>query len=166
MSVAWRSPPMARPSPPGAQDKTVRLWDIATGQPIGPILRHTESVGSVAFLDDGKSLFAGAWKECRLFAVPPDLPAEVERMAAWVEVITGLRLDKQQGLIQVLDNAAWLERHQQLMQQGGPPRQGPTSDSTRSSSVPIQRPAHGLDGVEALGRGRSRFRRSHACAAV
>ena len=48
---------MARPSPPGSQDKTVRLWDTATGQPIGPILRHAGPVRSVAFLDDGKTLF-------------------------------------------------------------------------------------------------------------
>ena len=36
-------------------------------------------------------------QEHRLFPVPPDLPDELERVAAWVEVITGLRLDKQQG---------------------------------------------------------------------
>jgi tetratricopeptide (TPR) repeat protein len=61
----------------------------------------------------------------RLFPVPADLPDELERLAAWIEVITGLRLDKQQGLIQVLDNAAWLARREQLMQLGGPPDTGP-----------------------------------------
>ena len=61
----------------------------------------------------------------RLFPVPPELPDELERVATWVEVITGLRLDKQQGLIQVLDNAAWLERRERLMQLGGPPETGP-----------------------------------------
>jgi tetratricopeptide (TPR) repeat protein len=63
--------------------------------------------------------------EYRLFVVPRDLPDEVERMAAWVEVITGLTLDKQEGQIQVLDNAAWLERRERLMQLGGPPETGP-----------------------------------------
>jgi tetratricopeptide (TPR) repeat protein len=53
------------------------------------------------------------------------LPDELERVAAWVEVITGLRLDTHQGLVQVLDNAAWLERREQLMQLGGPPETGP-----------------------------------------
>jgi hypothetical protein len=108
----------------GSDDKTVRLWDIATGQPIGPILRHNQPVGFVAFLDDGKSLYTGR-QEYRVFAVPRDLPDDVERMAAWVEVITGLRLDKEQALIQVLDNAAWLERRKQLMELGGPPDTGP-----------------------------------------
>jgi tetratricopeptide (TPR) repeat protein len=59
--------------------------------------------------------------ESRLFLIPPDLPDELERVAAWVEVITGLRLDKQQGLIQVLDNAAWLDGCKHLMQLGGSP---------------------------------------------
>jgi tetratricopeptide (TPR) repeat protein len=53
------------------------------------------------------------------------LPHELERVATWVEVITGLRLDKEQGLIEVLDNAAWLQRRQELMKLGGPPDTGP-----------------------------------------
>jgi tetratricopeptide (TPR) repeat protein len=108
----------------GSFDMTVRLWDTATGQPIGPILQHAGPVQSVAFLDGGKILFIGS-SVPRLVPVPPDLPDEPERVATWVEVITGLRLDKQQGLIQVLDNAAWLERRKQLMQLGGPPETGP-----------------------------------------
>jgi tetratricopeptide (TPR) repeat protein len=59
------------------------------------------------------------------FPIPADLPDELERIATWVEVITGLRLDTQQSLIQVLDNAAWLERRARLMQLGGPPEMGP-----------------------------------------
>jgi tetratricopeptide (TPR) repeat protein len=53
------------------------------------------------------------------------LPDDLERVATWVEVITGLRLDKREGLVQVLDNATWLERREQLMQSGGPPETGP-----------------------------------------
>src|SRR5262249_3603512 len=61
----------------------------------------------------------------RFFLIPPDLPDDLERVATWVEVITGLRLDRQQGLIQVLDNATWRERRERLMQLGGPPETGP-----------------------------------------
>ena len=46
-------------------------------------------------------------------------------MAIWVEVITGLRLDKEQGLIEVLDNAAWLQSRDRLDRLGGPPETGP-----------------------------------------
>ena len=107
-----------------SKDKTARLWDAATGQPIGPILRVPDAVQRVAFIEDGTTLFTDGLV-ARLFPVPPDLPDALERMAAWVEVITGLRLDTQQGLIQVLDIAAWLERRERLMQLGGPPETGP-----------------------------------------
>jgi tetratricopeptide (TPR) repeat protein len=109
----------------GSDDKTVRLWDLATGQPIGPILRHQDQVRWVAFLDDGKTLFTRSGRVSRLFGVAPELPDELERIATWVEVITGLRLDREQGLVQVLDNATWLERREQVRQLGGPPETGP-----------------------------------------
>jgi WD40 repeat protein/tRNA A-37 threonylcarbamoyl transferase component Bud32/tetratricopeptide (TPR) repeat protein len=108
----------------GSDDGTARLWDTATGQPIGPALRHTDPVRVLGFLDQGRALFTHA-RDIRLFPVPPDLPDELERVAAWAEVITGLRLDKEQGLVRVLDNAAWLERREQLMLLGGPPETGP-----------------------------------------
>jgi WD40 repeat protein/Flp pilus assembly protein TadD len=115
----------------GTQDKTARLWDVATGQPIGPILRHQGPVHFVAFHADGKILYTRdrnpfPWSSVsRLFPIPPDLPDELERVATWVEVITGLRLDRQQGLVQILDNAAWHQSRERLMQLGGPPQTGP-----------------------------------------
>jgi tetratricopeptide (TPR) repeat protein len=107
----------------GSWDTTSRLWDAATGQPIGPAQKHPSKV-SLGFLADGKILVTNSLTT-RVFLIPPDLPDELERVATWVEVITGLRLDRQQGLIQVLDSAAWLERRKRLMQLGGPPETGP-----------------------------------------
>ncbi|MFN8412250.1 MAG: TIR domain-containing protein [Anaerolineales bacterium] len=38
-------------------DKTIRLWDIATGKPIGqPLTGHTDTIYSLAFSPDGKTL--------------------------------------------------------------------------------------------------------------
>jgi eukaryotic-like serine/threonine-protein kinase len=107
----------------GSNDKTVRLWDSATGQPIGPSLHRPGTVQVVEFLDDGKTLSAsgGMTSSVRRFAISPLLPDEPERMATWVEFITGLRLDKEQGLIEVLDNAAWLQSRDRLKRLGGPP---------------------------------------------
>jgi WD40 repeat protein len=42
-------------------DTTIRLWEVATGQPIGDPLRgHTDSVWSVAFSPDGQTLASGS----------------------------------------------------------------------------------------------------------
>ena len=45
----------------GSSDNTLRLWDAATGQPIGaPLTGHTDSVNSVAFSPDGKRIVSGS----------------------------------------------------------------------------------------------------------
>ena len=45
----------------GAAGGTVRLWDMATRQPIGsPLNTHADAVNSVVFSPDGKTLAAGA----------------------------------------------------------------------------------------------------------
>ena len=36
-----------------SDDKTARLWDVATGAPIGKPLQHEDSVNSAAFSPDG-----------------------------------------------------------------------------------------------------------------
>ena len=59
--------------------------------------------------------------EARIFWNALDLPDDLDRVAAWVEVLTGLSLDKERGSIQVLDNAAWRASRQGLKQLGGPP---------------------------------------------
>jgi WD40 repeat protein/tetratricopeptide (TPR) repeat protein len=108
----------------GCDDKTVRLWDVATGRRLGPPLELSDDARSVAFSPDGRSLLAGGSRTARIWDAPAPLPDDVPRLVAWVETAIGLRLDEQ-GSIQVLDAAAWLERRRLLEQLGGPPSADP-----------------------------------------
>jgi WD40 repeat protein len=42
------------------RDSMVRLWDVATGRPVGSLAGHTGKVNSVAFSADGKAIISGS----------------------------------------------------------------------------------------------------------
>jgi WD40 repeat protein len=46
-----------------SDDKTVILWDVATGQVAEVLRRHNMGVNTVAFSPDGKQMASGSWDE-------------------------------------------------------------------------------------------------------
>jgi WD40 repeat protein len=105
----------------GSRDGTARFWDATTGRPIGQPMTHHGRVEVVAFSPDAKTVLTGSRdKTARIWDVATALPDELERVATWVEVVTGLELDEQ-GSARVLDDATWPQRREKLKQLGGPP---------------------------------------------
>jgi WD40 repeat protein len=107
----------------GSYDHTARLWDVATTKPIGTPLMHQNRVSAVAFSPDGKTVLTGGFTGTAQLWDISELPDDLPRVAAWAEVITGLRLD-QEGTVHVLDSATWLKSRERLQQLGGPPETG------------------------------------------
>ena len=51
--------------------------------------------------------------------LPPPVPDEVEQVACWVQVLTGMALDG--DAVHALDAATWQQRRRRLEELGGPP---------------------------------------------
>ena len=51
-----------------SEDNSARLWDVATGQPLGPPMEHDNEVKAVAFSPDGTKVVTASWdKTARLW---------------------------------------------------------------------------------------------------
>ncbi len=75
----------------------------------------------MAFSPDGRFLLAGGGnRSARLWDAPAPLPDDLPRLAAWVEVATGLELDER-GSVRALDGDVWQGRRRRLESLGGPP---------------------------------------------
>ncbi|MCR4392692.1 MAG: carboxypeptidase regulatory-like domain-containing protein, partial [Candidatus Acetothermia bacterium] len=51
----------------GSGDKTVKLWEVATGREVRTLTGHTDWVNSVAFSPDGRLLASGSWQQIKLW---------------------------------------------------------------------------------------------------
>jgi WD40 repeat protein/tRNA A-37 threonylcarbamoyl transferase component Bud32 len=102
-------------------DGTARLRDVFTGNPVGAPLPHYFEDRAVAFCDRGRRVFTvDRQKQVCIGDIPPPVDGTPERIALWVQVLTGLELDRD-DVVHVLEAADWRERRARLAQLGGPP---------------------------------------------
>src|SRR5262249_53281559 len=102
-------------------DGTARVWDTATGRPVGPVLRFRDWAVSVAFHPAARAVLVGSSDgTARLWQVQPPVPDDAARVRLWAEVLTGVELDAE-DVVHVLDAAAWQKRCRKLTELGGAP---------------------------------------------
>jgi WD40 repeat protein len=74
----------------GADDRTIKLWDRATGAELATLTGHAAEVVALAFTPDGKTLVSsGSESVLRLWQVSP--PREIERTPAQLQTFNRLR---------------------------------------------------------------------------
>jgi WD40 repeat protein/tRNA A-37 threonylcarbamoyl transferase component Bud32 len=103
-------------------DGVVQLRDVATGRYIGPSLRHFSGMENIAFGPDGRSLLT-LDRDCstaHLWEVPTPLTGEKDRVACWIEAITGFYSDPD-GTMHVLDAPRWHQHQRRLTEMGSSP---------------------------------------------
>ena len=61
----------------GSRDRTVQLWDSATGRPIGEPIVHTCEVHQLALSQDGSRLLTGSLSDAKLDVGPRDRKVQV-----------------------------------------------------------------------------------------
>src|SRR5262249_4011272 len=106
----------------GSDDHTARLWEAASGKPLGLPLQHQERVVAVAFSPDGRTVLTGSQDHtARLWRVPQEIPGEPEQLLLWTQLTTGRQLDERRDVTIILDASTWHERRQRLEELGGPP---------------------------------------------
>ena len=98
---------------------SVRLWDVALLQPIGPVLAKA-SVLCVVFSADGKRLLSSDKDGIvQVWTLPRPMEGSSERLTLWTQVRTGKELDAQ-GDVNSLSPGILEQRRRRLLELGSP----------------------------------------------
>jgi len=105
----------------GCDDRCARLWDVATSLPIGPPLRHDKGIRMVTFSHLSGVCTGTTDGTVRDWIVrPTPMKGSVERIRTWVEVRTGMQMDRA-GDIRRIDRTTWQRLNTALVRLGGDP---------------------------------------------
>jgi WD40 repeat protein len=104
----------------GGRDGTLRYWDSLTGLSLGSIRAHRGAIWGLACPEDGSVFTASADHTVQRRRLPVAVEGSPERLNLWVQVITGMELDRTQTP-RWLEPAEWERRRKQLDALGGPP---------------------------------------------
>ena len=90
----------------------MRFFDVATAQPVGPSLPHSDSISSKAFSPDGTTFVTGCKDNtARIWKVPQPIKDDPKQIELHVQAATGLKLQAN-GMIAKLDATTWQQRIQ------------------------------------------------------
>jgi WD40 repeat protein/serine/threonine protein kinase/Flp pilus assembly protein TadD len=96
------------------RDGAARLWHAATGTLVGPELSHLDGVNAAVFSPDGRAILTGCDDHtARLWKVRPPERGSEERIALWVQTVTGTRLGTDDR-VEALDEATRAAQRQRL----------------------------------------------------
>ena len=104
--------------PTASADGLSRRWDVASGLPCGPKLRHMAVCTSVEFRPDGLQLATGSFDHnVRLWNIPP-LPMKIDIASAHqrTEAVIGARVNER-GQIQPMSWQQWRQLRGQVQLQ-------------------------------------------------
>jgi hypothetical protein len=86
----------------GGGDYDARVWDAATGEPLGPPLRHRGWVYHLAFSPDGRRLATGSQDgTARVWDLPGPDARPLGDLVLLAQVLSTQRVDATDGLVEV-----------------------------------------------------------------